>query len=67
MAIGHMSVGHGPRRVIALHGWFGSAHGWGWLPDLIDGDRFTYAFMDYRGYGGRTGVAATALEEFLAS
>lgn len=46
-------VGTGPRRVLALHGWLGSARGWGWLPDLIDPDRFTYAFLDARGYGAR--------------
>lgn len=44
-------AGNGPHRVIALHGWFGSAAGWGPLPQLLDGDRFSYAFMDYRGYG----------------
>jgi len=46
-------VGAGPRRVLALHGWFGAARGWGWLPDLVDTGRFTYAFLDYRGYGDR--------------
>lgn len=46
-------IGNGPRRVLALHGWFGSATGWGVLPDLIDRDRYSYAFVDYRGYGRR--------------
>lgn len=50
------TVGSGPVKVIALHGWFGSAEGWGMLPDLVDGDTYTYAFMDYRGYGARRGV-----------
>src|SRR4051812_49705065 len=50
-------VGDGPQHVLALHGWFGSAQGWGALPDLIDPDRFTYAFLDYRGYGERRDVA----------
>jgi pimeloyl-ACP methyl ester carboxylesterase len=50
------SVGSGPRRVLALHGWFGSARGWGTLPDLIDPDRFTWAFLDCRGYGERRDV-----------
>jgi pimeloyl-ACP methyl ester carboxylesterase len=45
-------VGSGPRKVIALHGWFGSAHGWGPFADVLDTQDFTYAFMDYRGYGG---------------
>lgn len=48
----HLLVGSGEHKVIALHGWFGSARGWGGLPDLVDGERFSYAFMDYRGYGG---------------
>ena len=50
------TVGNGPRRVLALHGWFGSAQGWGRLPELIDPERFTYAFLDYRGYGSRRDV-----------
>jgi pimeloyl-ACP methyl ester carboxylesterase len=45
-------VGQGPHKVLALHGWFGSAEGWGPMVDSLDGARFTYAFMDYRGYGG---------------
>lgn len=53
MAIAHKVVGHGPVRVIALHGWFGTAQGWGMLPELIDPDVYTYALLDYRGYGAR--------------
>ena len=44
-------VGRGPRKVICLHGWFGSATGWGPLVDSLDREAFTYAFMDYRGCG----------------
>lgn len=51
----HVTVGHGPHRVVALHGWFGSASGWGALPVSIDRDAFTWTFMDYRGYGGMRG------------
>jgi len=47
-----VAVGSGPHKVLALHGWFGSAEGWGPLVDVLDRTRFTYAFMDYRGYGG---------------
>ena len=46
-------TGNGPRKVLALHGWFGSATGWGPFADLVDGDRYSYAFLDYRGYGAR--------------
>jgi pimeloyl-ACP methyl ester carboxylesterase len=52
----HLLVGHGARKVICLHGWFGSATGWGGWPELLDGDRFSYAFVDYRGYGQRKPV-----------
>jgi pimeloyl-ACP methyl ester carboxylesterase len=55
--VGARIVGSGPHRVLALHGWFGSATGWGYLPDLVDPDRFSYAFLDYRGYGERRDVA----------
>ncbi|MFV3314278.1 alpha/beta fold hydrolase [Pseudomonas sp. NY15374] len=46
-------VGHGPHKVIVVHGWMAGAalfdplHGW------LDPERFTYAFMDCRGYGAR--------------
>lgn len=49
-------VGSGPRKVICLHGWFGHARGWGTLGDELDHKHFTYAFMDYRGYGDRIGI-----------
>jgi pimeloyl-ACP methyl ester carboxylesterase len=46
-----MVLGNGPHKVIALHGWFGSAHGWGPLYQMLDPGAFTYVFMNYRGYG----------------
>jgi pimeloyl-ACP methyl ester carboxylesterase len=52
----HHVLGTGPRRVIALSGWFGSARGWGPFTDYLDREAFSYAFMDYRGYGGDRGV-----------
>jgi pimeloyl-ACP methyl ester carboxylesterase len=55
MALRPVVVGTGPRRVLALHGWFGSAAGWGSFAELFDGDRFSVAFLDYRGYGTRRG------------
>ncbi|MGH7736243.1 MAG: alpha/beta fold hydrolase, partial [Gemmatimonadales bacterium] len=35
---------------------FGSARGWGSLPEYLDGSAYTYAFMDMRGYGDRRQV-----------
>jgi pimeloyl-ACP methyl ester carboxylesterase len=53
----HVTVGSGDHHVLALHGWFGSARGWGSLPDFLDGSAYTYVFMDLRGYGARRQVA----------
>jgi pimeloyl-ACP methyl ester carboxylesterase len=49
-------VGNGPHKVIALRGWFGSARCWGPFVDVLDGADFSYAFLDYRGYGARKEV-----------
>lgn len=56
MANGHVMVGSGDHHVLALHGWFGSARGWGSLPEFLDGSAYTYVFMDLRGYGDRQQV-----------
>lgn len=59
VAIAPVRIGTGEHKVLALHGWFGSATGWGWLPEVLDGDRFEWAFPDCRGYGTRRDVAGT--------
>lgn len=53
MVTGHERVGGGEHAVIGLHGWFGSAKAWGAVLPHLDGDRFSYVFPDYRGYGAR--------------
>lgn len=53
MANSMKSVGTGDHHVICLHGWFGSADGWGYLPELIDDKTYTYHFPEMRGYGAR--------------
>ncbi|HEX2824667.1 MAG TPA: hypothetical protein VHO07_31575 [Streptosporangiaceae bacterium] len=58
MTAPYATVGSGDHRVLAVHGWFGSAHGWGALPEYVDRDDFTYVFMDLRGYAGRKDTAA---------
>lgn len=54
---GGLLLGDGPRRVAVLHGWLGGADSWSPLWPHLDGQRFTYAFLDFRGYGGRIGEA----------
>lgn len=48
-------IGSGPNKLICLNGWFGHARGWGPLLHSLDTRHFSYAFMDYRGYGARRG------------
>jgi pimeloyl-ACP methyl ester carboxylesterase len=56
MANSHIRIGNGPHKVIVLHGWFGSAASWAPYAKVLDEKRFSYAFMDYRGYGGAKSV-----------
>lgn len=50
-------VGTGPHPVLVLHGWFGDARAFASLEPALDGNRFTYVFMDYRGYGHMQAIA----------
>ena len=52
----YLRFGQGAHVVLALHGWFGSAHAWEALTPHLDGDRYTYIFPNYRGYGARKDV-----------
>jgi pimeloyl-ACP methyl ester carboxylesterase len=56
MASSYVTVGSGDHHVLAIHGWFGSARGWGSLPEFLDGSAYTYVFMNLRGYGDRKEV-----------
>jgi pimeloyl-ACP methyl ester carboxylesterase len=67
MAARPVVVGTGPLHVLALHGWFGSAGGWGPFAELLDGNRYSVAFLDYRGYGARRGETGSfSLAEIAA-
>lgn len=62
-----VTVGSGDHHVLALHGWFGSARGWGSLPDYLDTAAYTYVFMDVRGYGDRKQVSGDFTMEEAAA
>jgi pimeloyl-ACP methyl ester carboxylesterase len=53
--MGLRRVGTGAHTVLVLHGWFGSSRSWQALLPHLDGETFTYVFLDYRGYGDRRG------------
>jgi pimeloyl-ACP methyl ester carboxylesterase len=59
MAIGYEVLGSGPYKILVLHGWFGDHSLWSPLYPLIDREKFSYAFMDSRGYGASRGIAGT--------
>jgi pimeloyl-ACP methyl ester carboxylesterase len=52
----HHVVGAGPSAVLVLHGWFGDSHAFAPMEPALSRSDFTYAFMDYRGYGGMRDV-----------
>lgn len=49
--------GEGEHKVICLHGWFADRGAFRGLWPHLDERRFSYAFVDYRGYGEAKGVA----------
>ena len=51
MIIGHELIGSGPRKAVVLHGWFGDHRVWAPTYPFLNKEKFTYAFVDYRGYG----------------
>ena len=55
--IGHEIIGSGPNRVIVLHGWFGDHGVWSQTYPMLDKSQFTYAFVDYRGYGSSRAIS----------
>jgi pimeloyl-ACP methyl ester carboxylesterase len=62
-----VTVGSGEHHVLALHGWFGSAQGWGSLPGHLDGSAYTWVFPDLRGYGSRKDVSGSFTAEEVAA
>jgi len=54
--LGHEIHGAGPARVIVLHDWMGDQSTYDAMKPWLDGDAFTYAFADVRGYGLSKGL-----------
>ena len=65
--LGHELVGSGPQRVVIMNDWLCDTSTWDGARAYLDRARFTYAFVDLRGYGrsrGREG--AFTLQEAAA-
>jgi pimeloyl-ACP methyl ester carboxylesterase len=52
----HKTIGNGPAKVVVIHGWFWDHRVFTPIFDCLDTDRFTYAFIDIRGYGNSRDV-----------
>jgi pimeloyl-ACP methyl ester carboxylesterase len=60
----HKTVGTGPEKVIAVHGWFGDHRAYATMFDLLDKSRYSWAFVDIRGYGNSRNLdGAYSIEE----
>jgi len=51
MTLGYHTIGQGPEKLLFLHGWLSDHLLFEGLFPLLDGDRYTAVFADYRGYG----------------
>jgi pimeloyl-ACP methyl ester carboxylesterase len=56
MVIGHRMIGSGKQGVVVLHGWFGDHTVFADMFPYLDTETFSYAFVDYRGYGLSRGI-----------
>ena len=62
--IGHQAFGNGPTKVIALHSWMDDAQSWKTTIPFLNPNKYTYAFMDVRGYGESNNIEGEySLEE----
>jgi len=60
----HKTIGSGPEKVIAVHGWFGDHRAYAPMFGLLDTSRCTWAFVDIRGYGNSRNLdGAYSIEE----
>ena len=57
MAVDFTQVGTGADGVLVCHGWFGDYSAFRPMLPFLDTQRFSYAFLDYRGYGKNKGMA----------
>jgi len=67
VASSYVTAGSGDHYVLAIHGWFGSARGWGSLPEFLDGSAYTWVFMNLRGYGDRRDTAGELTVDEVAA
>jgi len=65
--LGHELVGSGPTHVVIMNDWLCDTSTWDGARALLDVARFTYAFVDLRGYGRSRGQSGTFTVDEAAS
>src|SRR5260370_36482235 len=53
----HTTIGSVPTKVVVIHGWFWDHRVFTPIFDCLDANRYTYAFIDIRGYGNSRTVS----------
>jgi pimeloyl-ACP methyl ester carboxylesterase len=53
----HKTIGNGPIKVVVIHGWFWDHRVFTPIFECIDLERYTFAFVDIRGYGNSRDVS----------
>ena len=53
----HKTIGSGPTKVVVIHGWFWDHRVFTPIFDCLDPGRYTFAFIDIRGYGNSRNVS----------
>jgi pimeloyl-ACP methyl ester carboxylesterase len=57
--IWHKTIGNGPIKVVVIHGWFWDHRVFTPIFDSLDANRYTYAFVDIRGYGNSRSISGS--------
>lgn len=65
--LGHELYGEGPAHVIVLHDWMGSADNYDVVRAWLDPERYTYAFVDVRGYGNSKDIDGAFTSDEVAT
>ena len=65
--LGHELFGSGPEKIIVFHDWMGDAANYQTVRPWLDGDAYTYAFADVRGYGRSKGFEGAFNSDEIAA
>lgn len=59
MTVAYEIHGGGPNHVVVMHDWMSTLRSYDGVRPYLDTDKFSYVFMDHRGYGGSRAIGGT--------